>query len=221
MEATELTDAHDIAAADLVARGIETAVTTERAASLLGLSRKTLYQWAELENGPIRPVRFGRRRLLWRVADLQKVAAQTEPVVKLRERIRELDAPMKAVWNQRARLETKHARLEMQRVSLNDERSRLDAEQSRLDDLYQSLTAKIEATSKVADGPIPLTLGSSGVAASLTTEECAIALGLRPQTLRKWACKEDGPIRPVRVGRRLAWSVADVRALLAGVVEKK
>jgi len=43
------------------------------------------------------------------------------------------------------------------------------------------------------------------------------AAGLRgrtPQTLRKWACYEDGPLRPVRVNGRLSWTVADIRRLL-------
>lgn len=38
----------------------------------------------------------------------------------------------------------------------------------------------------------------------------------RPQTLRGWACREDGPIRPIRINGRLAWSVADLRRLLGG-----
>lgn len=36
------------------------------------------------------------------------------------------------------------------------------------------------------------------------------------QTLRKWACLENGPIRPVRINGRLSWSVADISALLNG-----
>lgn len=35
------------------------------------------------------------------------------------------------------------------------------------------------------------------------------------QTLRKWACYEDGPLHPVRVNGRLAWSVADIDRLLS------
>ncbi|WP_426173175.1 hypothetical protein [Massilia sp. TWR1-2-2] len=36
----------------------------------------------------------------------------------------------------------------------------------------------------------------------------------KEQTLRKWACYEDGPIRPIRINGRLAWRVADIRNLL-------
>jgi hypothetical protein len=43
------------------------------------------------------------------------------------------------------------------------------------------------------------------------TEEAAFHLGRKAQTLRKWACYEDGPIRPVRICGRLAWSVADLK----------
>ena len=39
----------------------------------------------------------------------------------------------------------------------------------------------------------------------------------RPQTLRGWACLENGPLRPTRIGGLLAWSTATVKAL-AGVV---
>jgi hypothetical protein len=37
----------------------------------------------------------------------------------------------------------------------------------------------------------------------------------KPQTLRSWACFENGPLRPVRISGRLAWSVAEIRRLLA------
>ena len=42
----------------------------------------------------------------------------------------------------------------------------------------------------------------------------AYYLTRRPQTLRGWACHEDGPLRPVRIMGRLAWPVADIRRLL-------
>lgn len=34
------------------------------------------------------------------------------------------------------------------------------------------------------------------------------------QTLRIYACKENGPIRPIRVGAHLHWKTADIRRLL-------
>lgn len=52
----------------------------------------------------------------------------------------------------------------------------------------------------------------------LPTDEAATALNRKPQTLRKWACLENGPIRPVRINGRLAWRVSDIQALLSGEV---
>ena len=51
---------------------------------------------------------------------------------------------------------------------------------------------------------------------NLTTAEAAYYLNRRPQTLRQWACLENGPIRPTRIGGLLAWSTATIKAL-AGV----
>ena len=51
---------------------------------------------------------------------------------------------------------------------------------------------------------------------TVSTNSAAYYLNRRPQTLRAWACLENGPIRPVRINGRLAWNVAGIRALLAG-----
>jgi hypothetical protein len=51
---------------------------------------------------------------------------------------------------------------------------------------------------------------------AISTDEAAFHLGRKPQTLRKWASLENGPLRPVRVNGRLAWSVADIMRLLNG-----
>lgn len=53
---------------------------------------------------------------------------------------------------------------------------------------------------------------------TVPTADAAHYLNRRPQTLRAWACLENGPIRPVRINGRLAWRVADIRALLNGEV---
>lgn len=50
--------------------------------------------------------------------------------------------------------------------------------------------------------------------ATVDTVCAAHHLNRRPQTLRVWACLENGPIRPVRIHHRLAWRVADLRALI-------
>ncbi len=51
------------------------------------------------------------------------------------------------------------------------------------------------------------------------TSAAAYYLNRRPQTLRAWACAENGLIRPIRINGRLAWSVAAIRALLEGVLK--
>ena len=53
---------------------------------------------------------------------------------------------------------------------------------------------------------------------TLTTHEAATTLNRAPQTLRKWACLETGPIRPIRINGRLAWKVSDLQTLLSGGV---
>ncbi|GEM_PF-1152023 len=50
----------------------------------------------------------------------------------------------------------------------------------------------------------------------ITTTEAAAVLNFKENTLRKWACYERGPIRPVRINGRLGWRVTDVAALLNG-----
>jgi hypothetical protein len=50
--------------------------------------------------------------------------------------------------------------------------------------------------------------------AAITTAEAAGHLNRAQQTLRLWAMREDGPIRPLRVHGRLAWPVADIKRVL-------
>lgn len=58
---------------------------------------------------------------------------------------------------------------------------------------------------------IPLALETR---TAITTAEAAGHLNRAQQTLRLWAMREDGPIRPVRVHGRLAWPVADLKRVL-------
>lgn len=48
------------------------------------------------------------------------------------------------------------------------------------------------------------------------TAQAAYYLSLKPSTLREWACYGTHPagLRPIRVGNRLAWPVAGIRAVL-------
>ncbi|WLI89224.1 hypothetical protein Q4S45_21420 [Massilia sp. R2A-15] len=50
----------------------------------------------------------------------------------------------------------------------------------------------------------------------VSTACAAFYLTRAAQTLRSWACLENGPLRPVRINGRLAWSVADIKRLLNG-----
>lgn len=52
------------------------------------------------------------------------------------------------------------------------------------------------------------------VRAAVTTREASIHLNRAQQTLRLWACQENGPIRPIRINGRLAWPVAELRRVL-------
>ena len=50
----------------------------------------------------------------------------------------------------------------------------------------------------------------------LDTNEAASSIRFQPQTLRKWACYDNGPIRPVRIAGRLRWRVSDLFSLVKG-----
>lgn len=51
---------------------------------------------------------------------------------------------------------------------------------------------------------------------AIPTDAAAHHLNRKPQTLRAWACLENGALRPIRINGRLAWPVAAIRALLSG-----
>lgn len=50
--------------------------------------------------------------------------------------------------------------------------------------------------------------------ATLPTEAAAFHLNRKPQTLRCWAMREDGLIRPLRINGRLAWPVSEIKRVL-------
>ena len=51
---------------------------------------------------------------------------------------------------------------------------------------------------------------------TVSTDAAAYYLNRRPQTLRAWACLENGPLRPIRINSRLAWPVPGIKDLLNG-----
>lgn len=54
--------------------------------------------------------------------------------------------------------------------------------------------------------------------AALPTPEAAWHLSRAEQTLRIWACREKGPIRPIRLNGRLMWPVSELRRVLGVAV---
>ena len=61
----------------------------------------------------------------------------------------------------------------------------------------------------------------SELRAALETKEAARHLRREPQTLRSWASKGNGPIKPIRIGGRLLWRTNDIRRVLGVVLEPK
>ena len=49
--------------------------------------------------------------------------------------------------------------------------------------------------------------------AAVDTATAAYHLNRQPQTLRGWACLENGPLRPLRMNGRLMWPTARLREL--------
>jgi hypothetical protein len=54
----------------------------------------------------------------------------------------------------------------------------------------------------------------------LPTGEMAKVLNRRPQTLRRWATYENGPMRPLRINGRLMWLLEDAQRVLSGQTSK-
>lgn len=51
---------------------------------------------------------------------------------------------------------------------------------------------------------------------NVTTAHAAYLLSRQEQTLRVWACNENGPLRPIRISGRLAWPVSELQRVLSG-----
>lgn len=60
---------------DLLVNENRDLLTTTEAAPLLRLSKGTLRTWAKDGSGPIQPLRFNKRKLMWRVCDIRKLVA--------------------------------------------------------------------------------------------------------------------------------------------------
>lgn len=62
-------------------------------------------------------------------------------------------------------------------------------------------------------GPPPCLSLDRETRAAVDTATAAYHLNRQPQTLRGWACREDGPLRPIRMHGRLMWPTAKLREL--------
>jgi len=80
--------------------------------------------------------------------------------------------------------------------------------------IHPTATEHSADTRRAVSEPQQFPLLESVTRPTLETASAAHYLNRRPQTLRSWACKEDGPLRPIRVNGRLAWPVDAVRRLL-------
>lgn len=49
---------------------------------------------------------------------------------------------------------------------------------------------------------------------TVPTEQAAYYLDRKPQTMRAWACLDNGAIRPLRINGRLAWPVKEIKKVL-------
>jgi len=49
---------------------------------------------------------------------------------------------------------------------------------------------------------------------AIPTADAAHHLNRSAKTLRLWACKGWGPLKPLRVGGRLAWPVSEIKRLM-------
>jgi hypothetical protein len=55
---------------------------------------------------------------------------------------------------------------------------------------------------------------------TVDTAAAAYYVNRREQTLRVWACLENGPIRPIRINGRLAWPVSEIRRITSAGTTK-
>lgn len=81
--------------------------------------------------------------------------------------------------------------------------------------LHQAVQATYKANTSKSYLPLELETRSH-----VETACAAFHCNRKSQTLRTWACLENGPIRPIRIHGRLAWPVAEIKHLLNGKREQ-
>jgi hypothetical protein len=78
---------------------------------------------------------------------------------------------------------------------------------------HTSIQAMREATAPQQFPPL-----ESVTRPTVATAAAAYYLNRQQQTLRGWACLENGPLRPLRVHGRLAWPVSELKRVLGVTV---
>ena len=73
---------------------------------------------------------------------------------------------------------------------------------------------KLKKLKKSFECPIDFIPLDKEIRTHVSTKVMCHHIGRKEQTARGWACHEDGPLRPIRVGGRLAWAVADIKRVL-------
>lgn len=80
--------------------------------------------------------------------------------------------------------------------------------------IHPTATEHSADTRRAVSEPQQFPLLESLTRPTVETASAAHYLNRRPQTLRGWACLENGPVRPLRINGRLAWPVADLKRVL-------
>jgi hypothetical protein len=80
----------------------------------------------------------------------------------------------------------------------------------------QTATLSSIATMREATAPQQFTPLELETRPTVSTAAAGFYLHKAVQTMRIYACKENGPLRPIRIGSRLHWKTEDIRRLLSG-----
>lgn len=170
-------------------------VDTAQAAHYLKRKPRTLHQWTCNGNGPLPAVRMN-GRLMW-------------PVQKLKELVGDGGADAVSAYRLQTIEQVKIALGPQEQNEFQQLRNRVDVLERRISELESAMQAN-DVRAKPERVHVPL---DREVRETLDTESAAFHLNRSPQTLREWASKGNGPIRPLRIGGLLAWPVRDIRRL--------
>lgn len=78
----------------------------------------------------------------------------------------------------------------------------------------QTATKRSDGTRQSASEPNQFPPLESVNRPTVPTDQAGYYLDRSPQTMRGWSCRNDGPLRPLRINGRLAWPVSELRRVL-------